>query len=189
MNRSIYLLIFIFMAMPVMADYTYIPSKDVPSQYVMPAIGIDLGAGIVPNNNVGFYGAIYGGITFFYSDLKRDLINMIQGLLMNTTVLAGVALQHSTHGLVWAPTLSVIQVLGPFIFGLTSAVYTPSNFTTYDVRLYPHMGLTWLNVLSLTTGPNLHLGGERLPQVATWKVQFALRLPIQLIQVMMGKGK
>ncbi len=183
-----YLALFILTAMPVMADYTYIASGPVPSQYTMPFVGMDLGAGIVLGNNVGFYGAVYGGVTFFYSDLKYDLVNMVQGLFMNTSLLAGFALQHSTHGLVWAPTLSVIQVLGPLILGLTTAVYTPSNFSTFDVRLYPHFGLTWLNVLSLTTGPNLHVAGDRLSQVATWKVAFSLRFPIDLLRVMIGKG-
>lgn len=188
MNRLLCLALFIFAAMPVMGDYTYIASGPVPSQYTMPFVGMDLGTGIVQGNNAGFYGSVYAGVTFFYSDLKYDLINMIQALFLNTSIAAGFAIQHSTHGLVWAPSLSVIQVIGPLIFGLTTAVYTPSNFNTFDVRLYPHMGLTWLNVLSLTTGPNLHIAGTRLSEVATWKVAFSVRFPIDLLRLMASRG-
>ncbi|NIZ18420.1 hypothetical protein [Entomospira culicis] len=149
-------------------------------------IGIDLGGGLTQEPRSVFNGSIHGGITFYYKDMQAELMNSVMGLFLNTSLYAGFDLNVSKKRIAWAPKIGVAQLLGPIIIGLETFFYTPSNFQEYDIRLYPFFGVSILNIVSLTAGPALHVGGTKIDQISSWRVYFTIRMPIELIRYFMG---
>lgn len=155
-------------------------------RYFMPFIGIDLGAGITGEPRAAFNAAFHAGLTFFYRDIQGSLLGTIMGIFLHTSIYAGFDFGLSNQRFNWAPKIGILQTIGPFVIGLESLYYTSNNFRTTDIRLNPYVGLTMLNIITLSVGPNIHIAGTELASVSRWRAYFTIRIPIDLIYYLTG---
>lgn len=155
-------------------------------KYISGFVGLDLGGGFTQEPLNSFNASIHGGITFYYKDMQKSLFNSVLGFFLNTSLYTGVDFNVSKGRFTWAPKIGIVQLLGPIILGIETLIYTPSNFKDYDVQLYPHFGLSILNIFSLSVGPNVHIGGTRIESIPRWSASFTIRVPIELIHYFMG---
>ncbi|NIZ47074.1 hypothetical protein PVA44_02610 [Entomospira nematocerorum] len=156
-------------------------------KYVLGFFGVDIGGGLTQEPLSTFNMSVHGGITFFYKDLQKNLMSSVLGLFVNTSLYGGFDFNLSKSRFAWAPKIGVSQLLGPIIVGLETLFYTNNNFKTYDLRLFPYFGISYLNIFSITVGPSIHVAGNvHLPQVSRWRAYLTIRIPIELIYYFMG---
>ncbi|NIZ40422.1 hypothetical protein PVA45_02695 [Entomospira entomophila] len=156
-------------------------------KYVLGFFGVDIGGGLTQEPKSTFNMSVHGGITFFYKDLQKNLMSSVLGLFVNTSLYGGFDFNLSKSRFAWAPKIGVSQLLGPIIVGFETLFYTNNNFKTYDLRIFPYFGLSFVNIISLTVGPSMHVAGNtQLPQVSRWRAYLTIRVPIELIYYFMG---
>lgn len=173
---------------PAESDETHTPplTAHFKPKYMTGFVGLDLGGGVTAEPNTAFIGGIQAGITFFYKDMQASLMATMMGLVLNTSLYGGVDFSVAQGRFAWAPKVGVVQLLGFVLVGFEAQFYTPKFFQQHDIRLHPYLGLTLVNMLSVTVGPSIPVGPNQLPQVSRWRATFTIRIPFEFLYYMMG---